>query len=247
METPTLITIHGIIGSLRYFGPNTRMPRLRAVTGDLLGYGRYSEARVSRLTLSTQADHVVRWIDEVPDGDLWLLGHSMGGAIAVLAAEKRLPRIRGVINVEGNLSEKDTFWSSKIATTDPHQWAERYQAWVEDPSSWLTSAGIEPNPERAAWAKQLLENQPASTLYHMSKAILAETLCPEYLETVRRLLDDGLTMHLIAGAKSADGWGVPEFVRDAAASYTEQPDTGHCMMLEAPDQFCAIVESIVAD
>ena len=47
------------------------------------------------------------------------------------------------------------------------------------------------------------------------------------------------------GAKSAADWGVPDFVRVAAASYTEQPDAGHAMMLEAPSAFCDIVVSIL--
>jgi hypothetical protein len=79
----------------------------------------------------------------------------------------------------------------------------------------------------------------------MAKAILAETLCPSYLDTVRRLLARGLPMHLVAGAKSATDWDVPEIVRTAAASYTEQPAVGHLMMLEDPDGFCRILAAIL--
>jgi hypothetical protein len=80
----------------------------------------------------------------------------------------------------------------------------------------------------------------------MAKAILTETLCPSYLDTVRRLLAGGLPMHLVAGAKSTADWDVPDFVRTAAASYTEQPGVGHLMMLEDADAFCAIVASVLA-
>ena len=82
METPTLLMIHGLIGSLDYFDPQSRMPNLHVITEDLLGFGQYSDTPTGELTLAAQADHVARCIDETPDGDLWLLGHSMGGAVA---------------------------------------------------------------------------------------------------------------------------------------------------------------------
>ncbi len=52
-------------------------------------------------------------------------------------------------------------------------------------------------------------------------------------------------MHLVAGERSAADWDVPDFVRRAARSYTEQPGAGHLMMLEDPDAFCQIVNEIM--
>jgi pimeloyl-ACP methyl ester carboxylesterase len=169
----------------------------------------------------------------------------MGGAVAVLVADRRPERVAGIINVEGNLTEKDTFWSRKIITKTPDEWAEEYRVMQADPAGWLQRCDIEPNSQRVAWAEHILVNQPASTVYAMARVLIDETLCGEYLETVQRLLDRGLSMHLVAGAKSAAGWGVPDSVREAAASYTEQPNVGHLMMLEDPEAFCRIVESIL--
>lgn len=246
MNEPTLLMIHGIIGSLHYFDPQSRMPGINVVTEDLLGYGRHTDVGVDRLTLAAQADHVAGRIDELPNERIWLLGHSMGGAVAVLAADLRGDRVCGIINVEGNLTEKDTFWSRKIAAKTPEQWAREYRGMVAGPGRWIERCGVIPDPLRTAWAKQFLDNQPASTLYAMSKALLEGTLCPEFLDTVRRVLDRGIPMHLVAGSKSAADWGVPDFVREAAASYTEQPGVGHLMMLEAPEAFCEIVSSLLA-
>lgn len=245
MDRPTLFMIHGLVGSLYYFDPQARMAGVSVITEDLLGYGRHVDAPTDRLTLASQADYVAQFIDGLPDQGLWLLGHSMGGAVAVLAADRRPGRVGGIINVEGNFTEKDAFWSQKIAAKRPDEWAEEYRVMQEDPSGWLERCGIEPDPQRVTWAKHILTNQPASTVYAMSKALINETLDSGYLETVRRLLGRGLPMHLVAGAKSAVDWGVPDFVRVAAASYLEQPDAGHVMMLEAPSAFCDIVVSIL--
>lgn len=246
MGKPTLVMIHGLVGSLRYFDPQARLTGVSVVTVDLLGFGRHADVPPDRLTLAAQAEHVASRIDELADERMWLLGHSMGGAVAVLAAERRRERVCGIINVEGNLTEKDCFWSRKIAAKTPAAWAEDYRVMQSDPAGWLVRCGIEPDPQRVAWAEHILTYQPASTVYAMAKALLAETLCSEYLDTVRRLLEHGLPMHLLAGEKSAAAWGVPDSVRAAAASYAEQPGVGHLMMLEAPDAFCELVVSILA-
>jgi pimeloyl-ACP methyl ester carboxylesterase len=245
MDKPTLVMIHGLVGSLRYFDPHTRLPGVNVVAEDLLGYGRHRDVPPQRLTLAAQAEHVVRRIHELPAEELWLLGHSMGGAVAVLAAQRRPEHIRCFINVEGNFTEKDAFWSQKIVAKQPDEWAAEYRAMQADPAGWLQRCGIQPDSQRTTWAEHILEHQSADTVRAMAKAILEETLVPEYLEAVRRLFDGGLPMHLIAGEKSAADWDVPDFVRAAAASYTEQPGVGHLMMLEDPDGFCRIVASIL--
>ncbi|MCK4660764.1 MAG: alpha/beta hydrolase [Phycisphaerae bacterium] len=245
MGRPTLLMIHGLVGSQHFYDPQARLTRVTVITEDLLGYGRHVEVPADRLTLSAQADHVARRIDELPGEKLWLLGHSMGGAVAVLAADQRLERVCGIINVEGNLTEKDTFWSRKIADQTPDTWARNYRDMQDDPAGWLRRCDIEPTPRQIAWARHILANQPASTVYAMSKALLAETLCPGYLDTVRRLLNARLPMHLVAGEKSAADWGVPSFVLEAASCYVKQPGVGHIMMLEDPDAFCNIVAAIM--
>ncbi|HUU98354.1 MAG TPA: alpha/beta hydrolase [Phycisphaerae bacterium] len=246
MDKPTVIMVHGLVGSLRYFDLQARLGRATVVTEDLLGYGRQRDFPPDRLTLAVQAEYVARRIDELPAERVWLLGHSMGGAVAVLAAERRPERLCGLINVEGNFTEKDAFWSRKIVEKQPHEWAEEYRQMQSDPAGWLERCDVEPDPQRTAWARQILEHQPASTVSAMAKAIVAETSCPSYLDTVRRLLDRGLPMHMVAGEKSAADWDVPDFVRTAAASFTEQPAVGHLMMLEDPDGFCEIVAAILS-
>ena len=72
--------------------------------------------------------------------------------------------------------------------------------------------------------------------------LVAETRQPGYLQAVRRVMNSGRPVHLIAGQNSAAAWDVPDFVRTVAASYTEQPGVGHLMMLEDPQAFCRSVD-----
>lgn len=44
-----------------------------------------------------------------------IIGHSMGGLVALLYAEKYTERVKGFINIEGNLASEDCFFSRRIA------------------------------------------------------------------------------------------------------------------------------------
>ncbi len=101
---PALVMIHGLIGSLDYFDAGERIGDARVAMPDLLGYGTRAGGPTRGLTLAGQAEHVVGLVRALPDKTVWLLGHSMGGAVAMLVADRIPERIAGVINVEGNFS-----------------------------------------------------------------------------------------------------------------------------------------------
>lgn len=48
-------------------------------------------------------------------GDFVVIGHSMGGLVALLYVEKYGEQVKGFINVEGNLASEDCFFSRKVA------------------------------------------------------------------------------------------------------------------------------------
>ena len=79
----------------------------------------------------------------------------------------------------------------------------------------------------------------------MSRSLVDETFPPEYDAAVRRVIAQGVELHLIAGEKSAVSWNVPAFVRDAAASYHTIDRAGHLMMLEEPAAFCEAIHHSV--
>ena len=246
MKLPSLVLIHGLIGNLTYFDPASRIRNAHAHTLDLLGYGDARDADVNRLTLREQAEHVAAHIETLASERVWLLGHSMGGAVAMILANLRPELIAGIINVEGNFTRVDAFWSRAIAGRAPEDWSRQYQAMQSDIPGTVRRWGLEFSSSHAERVRGILANQPLATLHEMSRAILKETGTPEYLMLVRRVVERDLPLHLIAGERSAKDWDVPGFVRDAARSYTEIPGTGHLMMLEDPDAFCRAVDTAIA-
>ena len=192
MHGPELLLIHGLVGPLDYFRPEKRITRATVRTCDLLGYGERRNVDLRRVTLQSQADHVSGVIVALAGAPVWLLGHSMGGAVAMLTADGHPELVGGIINVEGNFTLKDAFWSSRIVAKDPDQWADEYRAMQEDVPGWLRRCGIEPTAERLEWARLILTYQSAETVREVSRAIVNETRPPDYPAAVRRVIERGV-------------------------------------------------------
>lgn len=247
---PRLLLIHGLLGSLNYFEPQRYLPDVDVLTPDLAGYGRRRSIDTG-ITLPDQAALLAAFLrDEAgvtPDNPAWVLGHSVGGAVALLLADLVPELVRGLISVEGNFTLKDAFWTGRIAALPEEAWAAEYGTMEDNPAAWLEGKGIEASDERRAWAREILDNQPYATVQKMARSVVAVTGAPDYLGCVGRVLSRATPLYLVGGEQSAAGWDVPEWVLAQARRVCVQPKAGHMMMLEDPGAFCRIVESILYD
>ena len=242
-RTP-LVLVHGLLGSGGYYDPQRYLPDLDVRTPDLFGYGSKRTAGQG-IDLDGQADEIVRILRDEVGRPAWLLGHSVGGAVMMLAADRAPELVRGLISVEGNFTLKDAFWCSRIAPLPEAEWAAQYGALEDDPAGWLERSGIEAVDERIVLAREILQNQPYTTVQAMARSVLATTAAPDYLALVRRVLARGAPLWLLGGELSASGWDVPEWVLALARGSLVQPKAGHMMMLEDPAAFCGIVAAIL--
>lgn len=111
---PRIVWIHGLGESSVSFDPVVAaMPDFSHVLVDLPGYGRspWPEAAID---LDTLASALADWMEP----DSIVIGHSMGGVLATLIAERA--RVRSIVNIDGNISFGDCRFSSKAAAiADP--------------------------------------------------------------------------------------------------------------------------------
>jgi lipase len=241
-----IVFIHGIfqmLGSLptaRFFAPRpTLIP-------DMLGYGAQADVSAETISIEAQADDLAKQIRSCGHSHAHILGHSVGGAVALLLAHRHAELVTSIINVEGNFTLEDAFWTGKLAAMTLLEVGALLQSYRDDVAGWLTRAGIESTSERIAIVDRGLHAQPATTVKAMAQSVIETTSRAHYLEIVNTVLESGVPMHLLAGERSRKGWHVPETVLRRAASMTIQPGVGHMMMLEAPDEFLGCVAKLVA-
>lgn len=241
-----LVVVHGLFNAFGPIEPQRLLPDVDVRVPDLAGYGRLRSIETG-IDLPSQARALADYLRDAVGQPAWLLGHSVGGALAWLAADLAPELVRGIVNVEGNFTLKDAFWCGRIAALPDEEWAAEYGAMEDAPAAWLERMGIEASDERIVWAREMLANQPYTTLQRLAQSVLDVTGSPDYLELVRRVLLRGTPLWLVGGEQSAAGWDIPDWVLAAARAIHVQPKTGHMMMLEDPPGFCAIVASILKE
>jgi lipase len=227
----------GGLGAEDYFSPRPLL------IPDLPGYGRNRGASV--ISLSAAVDHVREEILAAGLESVHVAGHSLGGAVAVLLAHRYPEVVRSVIDVEGNFTLKDAFWSRKMAEMDAAEAEALLGSYRADPPAGFRETASSPIAERIAIASQGLSAQPASTVQAMARSVVEVTASPGYLDDVRQVLHRGTPFHLVAGERSRDGWDVPGFAAARATSMTIQPGAGHMMMLENAAEFFGIIAGLL--
>ncbi|HDS45961.1 MAG TPA: alpha/beta hydrolase [Methanomicrobia archaeon] len=116
-----VVFLHGLGCSKRDFQAAFEYPALTEytlLTFDLPGCGDspYPETLALDIDDLVEITHLV--LSALQVKEIILVGHSMGGLVALLYTERFRNNVRGFINVEGNLSAEDCFFSRRVAQSD---------------------------------------------------------------------------------------------------------------------------------
>jgi lipase len=239
-----VVLIHGLIGSL----DDDRLvaglaPRV-VLAPELLGYGSHREVGPECIDLGAQVAELERTLDDAGVSRVRVVGHSVGGVVAVLFAARSPERVASIVCVEGNFTLADAFWSANFARLAPAE-AERVLAEERaDPAAWLRKASVEPDARTLGLAAHWLAFQPASTVQAMAASVVEVTGDPSYERTLRDVFA-ATPVHLVAGELSRQGWDVPEWAIAAARSMTVIPG-GHLMMADHTARFTETIARLTA-
>jgi pimeloyl-ACP methyl ester carboxylesterase len=157
---PRVVWVHGLGESSVSFEPVVAaMPGFAHVLVDLPGYGR-SPWPEQGSGLSALADHLAAWLDP----DAFVIGHSMGGVLATLIAERRA--VAGIVNIDGNLSRGDCNISGiAAAIDDPARALDTVrEAMREAPRSYQAALGFAMPAMFHRHATELVEISATETL-----------------------------------------------------------------------------------
>jgi pimeloyl-ACP methyl ester carboxylesterase len=236
----TFAFVHGLFQGLGHLRDFAARGERKVVVLDLLGYGEHSQIPAPT-SLDAQVAHVVAELDRHQVQRATLVGHSVGGAIAMLTAVRHASRVAAVINVEGNFTLADAFWSSTVAAMSAPEVETMLSGFRADPAAWLASQKIDPSAERITWITQMFDAQPSSSVHALAKAVVDATGQTQYLKTIEGIFDADIPVHLFAGERSKPGWAVPDTFARRATTFTTQSGVGHMMPIEDPDEFMKLI------
>ncbi|SOY42888.1 alpha/beta fold hydrolase [Cupriavidus taiwanensis] len=130
---PALLLVHGLSGQLENFGYGMIAPlaeNFRVIAVDRPGAGHSTRTPGSAADLPAQADALAALCDRLGLERPLVVGHSLGGAIA-LALAVRHPECVGGLALIAPLTHPPTAISPVFrAMTVPHAWLRRLMAWT---------------------------------------------------------------------------------------------------------------------
>ncbi|HEY9830924.1 MAG TPA: alpha/beta hydrolase [Stenomitos sp.] len=268
--SPVLVFIHGWLLSRNYWQPliDTLAPDYQCLTYDLRGFGdsqpqaaqtqnsielldaAFSNADAlkqvsSKYTLAAYAQDLNLLLQQLGIDCAWLIGHSLGGSIALWGASMAAERVKGVIcvNAGGGIYIKKEFERFRAVGQQLVKQRPRWLCYLPLLDLLLTRSQVaSPIPRR--WGRQRLIDFVAASPEAAVGALLDSTTEAEVNrlpEVVSKLTQP---VYFIAGAN--DKIMEPKYVRHLASFHPlfqgcdenviEIPECGHLAMVEQPDK-----------
>lgn len=243
MSEPTpIIFIHGFIGTFDV--PEMATPY---AAPDLLGYGQYRDVSPDLISLPAQVEHLLALIDaRFGDAAVDLVGHSVGGAIAMLFAHTYPDRVRRIVNVEGNFTLADAFWSASVGRMTADEAEAMLAGFVDSPLQWIRGAIPDAAPAMRQVAARWLAHQPSSTLRAMGRSVVDITGNDSYDQLLRDVFEHH-PVYLLAGERTRDGWHVPDWAAARCSDMKVLAGCGHMMMAERPERFAKTIAAFLME
>lgn len=234
-EGPVRVCLHGLgATSPAYFAAVAAHPLLagrRSLLVDMLGHGHSDRPEAFTYTLEAHADAVARALTEAGVEGAELIGHSMGGAVAIVLAARHPRLVSRLVLVDANLDPVPTVprapGSSGIASYTEEEFLAGGWAEVRDRvgAHW--------------WSTMRLADR---TALHRSAVHLAAGTTP----TMRELLLDLKLPRTFLYPEADGSLAGAEALEAAGVAVVAVPDCGHNIMLDNPEAFVRATAAALA-
>lgn len=202
----------------------------RQLVPDLPGYGR-SLRPPEPTSLEAQADGLAKLIAARCPGPAVLVGHSLGGVVALLLAERHPEAVAGLIDIDGNISRADCVFSGRAAAAPLTAFLEGKYARLLD-QIYLDGVG---DPALRGYYASLRLAWPEA--FHRNSAELVALSEPEDL--ARRLAALPMPSLYIAGRPGGASQRSIGLLAEAGVEVEEVSPSGHWPFIGQPERFIA--------
>ena len=237
----TLLYVHGLGESglsLEGIAGDERLAGWRHLVPDMPGYGR-SPWPAEPGSLAHLADHLARFVTALDTGPVVVLGHSMGGVVALLLAERHPALVRAIVDVEGNKSPGDCRFSGQAVEHPEGAFAAGEFARLADR---VYEAGIEHRALRGYYASLRLADARSFWRHARDLVDMSATRT-----LARRLAATRLPAIYIAGAPEGAAAESLALVEAAGIAGTLIEPAGHWPFIDQPGAFVETLAAFLAD
>ncbi|NJO71986.1 MAG: alpha/beta hydrolase [Oscillatoriales cyanobacterium RM1_1_9] len=251
-NAPTLVFIHGWLLSRHYWQPLVEhlAPSYRCLSYDLRGFGgsQFSldtrPTRFSCYTPESYAEDLMVLLKKLEIDRAWLVGHSLGGTIALFGADKLPGQVQGVIciNSGGGIYLKEEFERFRAAGEQIVKFRPPWLRRLPLVDAVFARSQVD-RPLKREWGRQRLIDFVAAHPEAALGALLDSTTEAEVHRLPRLVTQLQQPVYFITGEK--DRVMEPKYVRHLASFHwlfrqgednvLEIPNCGHLAMVEYPD------------
>ena len=234
-----VLFIHGLGESGLCFEPlleRTELDRWTRLVPGFRGYGR-SVWPDQVPSLEGLVDHLAAWLEDRCIGAAVLVGHSLGGALATLLAERYPREVAGVVSVDGNVSYDDCAFSGPAARLSLARFVDSGFAELRDK---VYRRGVDDPAARGYYASLRLADPRAFHRHAIELVALSRT--ETLADRLRGLLADrlrGLAVpsRYIVGCPHGASARSRELLASAKVDTVAVSPSGHWPFIDQPDAF----------
>ncbi len=236
-RSPVLLFVHGLGCSLKYWAclfEAEEFSDYRMVALDLPGFGLSEKIEQYDYHLSSQADLIAEFVRALNIREFRLVGHSMGGAIAILLAHKLPHLVRHLLVIEPNLNAKESQLSRRIVEYTETAFIQQYEQFrdgaIATVKSWFVNFHQRDLDE---YIEDLLKTT-AISMYRSAASLIETTQDNTLIQQFQQL---ALPKHFFIGEETHKIRPIPEVLRNSDIQAVVVPGVGHMMMVDDPVLF----------
>lgn len=231
----SVLWIHGLGESGLSFESivsRTELEDYHHLVPDLPGYGRsvWSEPVPS---LPEIADRMALWLEGRGGAPVVTVGHSMGGVLALLLAERHPEKVRALVNVEGNITYDECSFSGPAAASSLEEFLAGGFDALRD---WVYRTGATSEAHRGYYAS--LRQADPWTFHAHSQELVALSRGGDLAERQRAL---AIPHVYVGGVPDGVSEGSLQILRAAEIPLVCIRSAGHWPFLDRAARFCQVV------
>ena len=243
---PAIVLIHGLGCSTKYWTCVFEAPEFsgyRILALDLPGFGLSEKPDTYDYSLHSQADITYALVRELGIPRFTLIGHSMGGAVAILLAQRYADSVERLIVIEPNLKASDAHLSREIIRHSETDFVHQYEAFtqiaVDTVQKWFVNSHREDIEE---YIQELLKTTPVS-MYRSALSLMTVTADDDFVLQFQNL---AMPKHFLIGEETLKIRDIPKSFHNSTVQTVIVPGVGHMLMVDNPLLFNQTLASVIS-